>query len=296
MDLTPSIPAAWYDDPAGSGGQRWWDGTVWTDHVRPPEVPAFPVFQPSQLAQPIQPADPVAITAYNPFQGHISPGTIAWNVDSSPAAVPVNNSAGWTSLAAGVIGLGIVVASSMLGQTVYVLYLPLVIAVVFGIRSLVQRASGKSTSLVAPILGILCGLVAAVMFLSVVLTGALPFTQPGLAGFDAESLNEKFPNSPELAVMYGTANDIQLGLHDQYPGGSYPQTLTADDVGVIDLNGVTIGTIASGQVFVYKLIDPTTFSFTIIGTQRGERMVYDSSRNELIVQCYAEDTACEMVS
>ena len=28
--------ADWYPDPSGSGGQRYWDGTMWTDHVRPP--------------------------------------------------------------------------------------------------------------------------------------------------------------------------------------------------------------------------------------------------------------------
>jgi uncharacterized RDD family membrane protein YckC len=24
----------WYDDPAGSGGRRWWDGTTWTAHTQ----------------------------------------------------------------------------------------------------------------------------------------------------------------------------------------------------------------------------------------------------------------------
>ena len=27
--------ADWYPDPSGSGGQRYWDGGAWTDHVRP---------------------------------------------------------------------------------------------------------------------------------------------------------------------------------------------------------------------------------------------------------------------
>jgi Protein of unknown function (DUF2510) len=27
--------AGWYPDPAGGGGQRWWDGVGWTDHTRP---------------------------------------------------------------------------------------------------------------------------------------------------------------------------------------------------------------------------------------------------------------------
>ncbi len=26
-------PAGWYPDPAGAGGQRWWDGTAWTTHT-----------------------------------------------------------------------------------------------------------------------------------------------------------------------------------------------------------------------------------------------------------------------
>ena len=28
-------PAGWYADPAGSGGQRWWNGTSWGEQVQP---------------------------------------------------------------------------------------------------------------------------------------------------------------------------------------------------------------------------------------------------------------------
>jgi hypothetical protein len=40
---TPSTPAGWYPDPDGSGGQRYWDGSAWTEHRAPasPE-PAAP--------------------------------------------------------------------------------------------------------------------------------------------------------------------------------------------------------------------------------------------------------------
>jgi|GEM_PF-6014494 len=30
------VPAGWHPDPANpSGGERWWDGRVWTEHTRP---------------------------------------------------------------------------------------------------------------------------------------------------------------------------------------------------------------------------------------------------------------------
>ena len=27
------VPAAWFPDPTGRNEQRYWDGTVWTNHV-----------------------------------------------------------------------------------------------------------------------------------------------------------------------------------------------------------------------------------------------------------------------
>ncbi len=31
-----TTPAGWYPDPSGAGGQRYWDGSAWTDHVSAP--------------------------------------------------------------------------------------------------------------------------------------------------------------------------------------------------------------------------------------------------------------------
>lgn len=39
--MTP--PPGWYRDPSGPHLERWWDGTAWTEHRRPPELPAPPV-------------------------------------------------------------------------------------------------------------------------------------------------------------------------------------------------------------------------------------------------------------
>lgn len=46
--------AGWYDDPAGSGGLRWWDGSRWSDHVQPAQQQAQQA--PGQYAYPAAPA------------------------------------------------------------------------------------------------------------------------------------------------------------------------------------------------------------------------------------------------
>ena len=63
-DGSGSIPAAWFPDPDGGPGQRYWDGTQWTEHYHPPreqnfappapgtQVGAAAVTQPQQFAAP----------------------------------------------------------------------------------------------------------------------------------------------------------------------------------------------------------------------------------------------------
>ena len=34
--MTSGPPAAWYADPGGSGGLRYWDGSAWTEHLTAP--------------------------------------------------------------------------------------------------------------------------------------------------------------------------------------------------------------------------------------------------------------------
>jgi len=54
---TPQMPAGWYSDPDGSGGQRYWDGTAWTRHQVPaPQTPPPPPPGPSAPPPPATPA------------------------------------------------------------------------------------------------------------------------------------------------------------------------------------------------------------------------------------------------
>jgi hypothetical protein len=52
---TPPTPAGWYPDPDGSGGQRYWDGIIWTEH-RFPAAPAAPPPAPVESPAPAEPA------------------------------------------------------------------------------------------------------------------------------------------------------------------------------------------------------------------------------------------------
>jgi uncharacterized protein YbjQ (UPF0145 family) len=40
--MSPDVAAGWYPDPQGGGGQRYWDGSAWTEHTQPAAQAAPP--------------------------------------------------------------------------------------------------------------------------------------------------------------------------------------------------------------------------------------------------------------
>jgi len=52
QEIPPANPAGWYPD--GSGSQRWWDGTQWTENVQAEPQAQMPVVmqQPAYAGQP----------------------------------------------------------------------------------------------------------------------------------------------------------------------------------------------------------------------------------------------------
>lgn len=83
-----STPAGWYDD--GSGRQRWWDGTKWTEHFAP-EVPAVQEAPeaPGSFAPPTTQGAVVANVP--PYAASADPGSPAQESSMPYAASPVGS-------------------------------------------------------------------------------------------------------------------------------------------------------------------------------------------------------------
>ena len=74
---TPPTPAGWYPDPDDSGSQRYWDGSAWTEHRGPIQVPAEEHGGAHRKPEPVDPAP----------QGAFEPAAFAAPLDrpSAPA-------------------------------------------------------------------------------------------------------------------------------------------------------------------------------------------------------------------
>jgi Protein of unknown function (DUF2510) len=60
FEMTNLPPAGWYPDSERLGGQRYWDGSVWTEHRAGGQAVGAAPQQPVALQQPVAQAQPVA--------------------------------------------------------------------------------------------------------------------------------------------------------------------------------------------------------------------------------------------
>jgi hypothetical protein len=63
-----TTPAGWYSDPDGSGGQRYWDGSAWTEHRAPA---AHEPTEPTAPAEPPASEQPTTVVPIRPAGEHV---------------------------------------------------------------------------------------------------------------------------------------------------------------------------------------------------------------------------------
>ena len=111
------IPAGWYDDPAGSGGLRWFDGAAWTTQVQPPGT-SIPVDEPAvAVGPPVSTSvGPVATVAREEQEtatsASASDGSVRTGLGARVAALPT----GAFVVLAVVLGLVVALAAVPVGR------------------------------------------------------------------------------------------------------------------------------------------------------------------------------------
>ncbi|MFF2494267.1 DUF2510 domain-containing protein [Agromyces sp. NPDC058064] len=90
-----TAPAGWYPEPSGAEGQRWWDGTQWTEY-------ATPLAAPPVAPQPVQQQPAYGEYAPQPAQQHLPYGQAT--VSTVDAATPTSTVWIWLIVALPALG------------------------------------------------------------------------------------------------------------------------------------------------------------------------------------------------
>ncbi len=265
-----STPAGWYDD--GSGRQRWWDGTQWTEHFAPEQQPAVPA-APEQWtpdAQTEQYAPYTPPTAQSPAaQTAVYPGL---------AGVPSTTPAEKKTPLVGFIALGLAVVGTILAffpplVSIFGFFL-LFVAFVMSIVGLFLKGNAKWPSIAGLSLSVVGTIIGIVMFV-IFTVGAVQqlsdsTTVPTSSSSDAPSdaPSDTPSDGPTDAAPSGdrpSVAEVEEGLaailEDSGAGDTYSQeqlTCTAQFFVDSDIPDDKLAIIAEGPDALYSDIEAAT--------------------------------------
>lgn len=149
-----STPAGWYDD--GSGRQRWWDGTKWTEHFAPEAAAA----ESAPGASGAEATAYAAPAAGSPAQGAAPYAAAAPGGPSGPGAKAKPHILAWIAL--GVAALGFILAC--IPATVIIGLVLLPIALILSIVALFMKGA-KWPAITGLILAVVGGIIGTIVLI-----------------------------------------------------------------------------------------------------------------------------------
>ena len=179
-------PAGWYPDPSNAAGERWWDGTTWTEHIRA-KVSAAPPPPPRPAAPPTLQGHPAPLPNSGGSYTMPAPGSHSFAAKPVGFADAMRRGATlwtfrgrasrsefwWWVLGSSLAGIPVSIITTMLGDAGGILYgLFSVFVTLATVKISVRRYHdvGKGGGLFA---GLSAGIVLGVIILSIGLTDAL---------------------------------------------------------------------------------------------------------------------------
>lgn len=270
-----STPAGWYDD--GSGRQRWWDGSQWTDRYATVGADAgTPAADPTSSAGTVAgsgaPGEAVSLApAYS------APGVTP--VASGPRRTPV----------LGFVGLGLAVLGTVLAcipnlLTFWIGAVVLLAAFVVSLVAVFQKNTTKWPSIVGMVLSIVGGIVGVIVLVFTLLTSIADLPSPNLPTDLPTSASSEPSDPPATDDSEGRpspeaiAEGLVIGLKDEAGIEEFTTPEAAACIGQYmydsDVSDALLQHVAAGEVITEEVAGDEAAAFQSVLFDAGTECVY----------------------
>jgi hypothetical protein len=258
--------------------------------------------------------DPYGLGAVH--SGEYIPGEgLSSHSDAKPTSTGRNdNRAALLSLIFGILAAGFTVVSFLPGSSTYWVSGSGAIALLWGVIAIAYRATGRSTNIWAPIVGILLGGAATTLMLAgVAVLGILSSATGGLLPTSSTTANAQpappayssepfvFAANPDLTADGSVVQQLATAMNQKYASGnaslgggqSWPAAVKFTPTQVLADDGSVLATIPAGHILSYSLSpDKKRYTLTVTGANRSEIASYTSGLDKFSFTCAPADTNC----
>jgi hypothetical protein len=225
-----------------------------------------------------------------------------------------NNNLAWLSLLFGLLAVGFMIVTFLPGPKTYWVTGAGAVAILLGIIAIVQRISGRTTNVWAPIFGILIGGAAAALMLmgiavlSLFNTGTAALLPTSSTTASAEVVPPPASSEPfvfaanaALTADGSVAQQLATAMNQKYAAGkpalaagqSWPASIKFTGTQVIAPDASVIASVPTGDTVGYALsADQKSYTVTVSGANPTEVASYGSGINRFSFTCAPTDINC----